>query len=51
MNIWNACVYNKLDPFNFTVVPNIVMGIEVSTIGEEIIVEEELAISDIVANR
>jgi len=40
-----------LDPFNFVVVPNIVLGIEVSTIGEEIIVEEELIVSDIVGNR
>jgi len=39
-----------LDPFNFTVVPNIVLRIEVSTIGEEIIVEE-LVVSNIVAIR
>jgi len=40
-----------LDSFNFTAVPNIVLGIEVSTIRGEIIVEEELVVSDIVANR
>jgi len=40
-----------LDPFNFVVVPNIVLGIEVSTIGEEIIIEKELVVSDIVASR
>jgi len=40
-----------LDPFNFTIVPNIVLEIEVSTIREEIIVEEELVVSDIVASR
>jgi len=40
-----------LDPFNFTVVPNIVLKTEVSTIREEVIVEEELAVSDIIASR
>jgi len=39
-----------LDPFNFTAVPNIVLGAEVSTMGEEIIVEEELVASDILAS-
>jgi len=40
-----------LDRFNFTVVLNIVLGIAVSTIGEKIIVEEELVFSDIVAQK
>jgi len=40
-----------LDPFNFTVVPNIVLRIEDSTIREEIILEEELVVSDIVASK
>jgi len=40
-----------LEPFNFTVVPNIVLGTEVSTMGEEIIVEEELVALDIVASK
>ena len=39
-----------MDPFNFTVVPNIVLGVEVSTMGEEIIVEEELVASDILVS-
>ena len=47
MDIQNAGTHNKyLDPFNFTIVPNIVLRTEVSTI-EEIILEEELIVSDI----
>jgi len=37
-----------LEPFNFTVVSNIILGTEVSTIEEEVIVEDELVISDII---
>ena len=40
-----------MEPFNFTVVPNIVLGIEVSSIEEEVIVEDELVISDIISNQ
>jgi len=40
-----------LKSFNFTVISNIVLGAEVSTIGEEIIVEEELVVLDIIAVR
>jgi len=52
MNMRNACAHNRLlEPFNFTVVPNIVLETEVSTIEEEIIVEEELVTSEIIASR
>ena len=45
MNARNACAHNKqLDPFLYTLVFNIVLGTKVSTIGEEIIVEEELVV-------
>jgi len=40
-----------LEPFNFTVVPNIVLGTEVSTIEEEVIVEDELVVSDIMCSQ
>ena len=39
-----------MEPFNFTVVPNIVLGIEVSII-EEAIVEDELVVSDIISSQ
>ena len=48
----NACAYNrKLEPFNFTVVPNIILGTEVSTIEDEVIVEDELVVSDIISSQ
>ena len=38
-------------PHNFTVVFETILGVEVSTIGEEIRVQEELEVSDILANQ
>jgi len=39
-----------LEPFNLTVVPNIILGTEVSAIEEEVIVEDELVVSDIISS-
>ena len=40
----------KLESFNFTVVPNIVLGTEVLAIEEVVVVEDELVVSDIISN-
>jgi len=41
-NMQNACAHNRqLEPLNFTVAANIVLGIEVSTTEEKIIVEDD----------
>ena len=42
---------NALEPFNFTVVPNIVLGTEVSAIEKEVIVKDELVVSYIISSQ
>jgi len=38
-----------LEPFNFTIVPNVVLEIEVSTNEEEVIVDDKLVVPNIIS--